>query len=354
MAASHLVVQILEPSDARWPAVLSELSHDTYHRPEYLEIEAGRLSAHPVGLVVAEGARTLFLPLLIRSVWNDAAFVDATSPYGYPCPLFSPAAAANPSFVENSLRSVLETLAAMGVCSVFVRNHPILSQVELPSELGASQTHGETVWIDTDQDERMSWRGVRSSDKNRINKALRSGVVAQVEADWASFSEYLELYDATMKRLDANDDYYFGRAYFEQIQQRFGGDAMLCSVRADSQLIAGGIFLKTGDILQFHLSGSRTDLSHLAPSRVMVDHMRRWATENGVRKFHLGGGLGGRKDSLFEFKAGFSPLRSEFSTWRLVPNWELHDAACAEAERRAGRRLPHGSGFFPAYRQLPA
>ena len=38
----------------------------------------------------------------------------------------------------------------------------------------------------------------------------------------------------------------------------------------------------------------------------------------GNRVMHLGGGLGGAHDSLFDFKAGFSKDRQPFRTWRVV------------------------------------
>lgn len=124
---------------------------------------------------------------------------------------------------------------------------------------------------------------------------------------------------------------------------------MLCVVRHDEEVISAGIFLRRGTLLQFHLSGSNTSLSQLSPARVMIDHMRRWATANGISKFHLGGGLGAAQDSLFEFKAGFSPLRATFRTWRLISSPELYSMACAEAERRGGGSLT-GVTMFPPYR----
>jgi hypothetical protein len=70
----------------------------------------------------------------------------------------------------------------------------------------------------------------------------------------------------------------------------------------------------------------------------------RWAQASGYERFHLGGGLGGKEDSLHHFKARFDPEG-------LVP------AAVGKAihDDDAYRRLSGGSaiafdGFFPAYR----
>ena len=54
---------------------------------------------------------------------------------------------------------------------------------------------------------------------------------------------------------------------------------------------------------------------------VLLDDIRAWGTKQGLKAFHLGGGLGGRADTLYEFKREFSPLKHEFYTgsWILDP-----------------------------------
>jgi hypothetical protein len=64
--------------------------------------------------------------------------------------------------------------------------------------------------------------------------------------------------------------------------------------------------------------------------------------------FHLGGGKGGRNDSLFEDKAGFSPNRHPFHTWRLVTDREAYRRLVAE--RRPDADPADMTGTFPPYR----
>ena len=81
----------------------------------------------------------------------------------------------------------------------------------------------------------------------------------------------------------------------------------------------------------------------------MLDFARRLFTREGREILHLGGGLGGREDSLMLFKAGFSDRRHPFRTWRWIVLPEAYARlAAARAARRAG---PAPSpDFFPAYR----
>lgn len=64
--------------------------------------------------------------------------------------------------------------------------------------------------------------------------------------------------------------------------------------------------------------------------------------------FHVGGGVGGAKDSLFSYKAGFSSGRHPFHTWRVV----THRAAYADllAHRGLTPESVDTSGYFPSYR----
>ncbi len=343
---------IIRGDEATWTKALSVFDHDTYHSYAYSRLEATRYRAEPLGILTSQEDRAFFLPLLQRRIAPELDVTDATSPYGYPGPLYSPGAAEDNHFVRDSLEHAANALAEIGVCSAFVRGHPLLpcpNSKALPSLVQYTE-HGETVWIDTSQTERLSWRGVRSSDKNRINKALRNGVSAEIDDEWAALPDFLRIYATTMDRVNANDEYYFGADYFQGLRVALGRAAMLCVVRYEGEVVAAGIFLRHESVLQFHLSGSRTELKHLSPARVMVDHMRRWATANGVRSFHLGGGLGARKDSLFEFKAGFSPLRATFWTWRLITSGKLFQRAVAHAEARSGRAIDPQAPFFPPYR----
>jgi hypothetical protein len=85
---------------------------------------------------------------------------------------------------------------------------------------------------------------------------------------------------------------------------------------------------------------------------VMLDDARMWARRRGDRVLHLGGGRGGREDSLLAFKGRFSPRRHTFHTGR----WVLDPPSYAElVERRTRLAAARGleaddPGWFPAYR----
>ena len=84
----------------------------------------------------------------------------------------------------------------------------------------------------------------------------------------------------------------------------------------------------------------------------MFDWMRFWAKQRGNEVFHLGGGVGSAKDSLYHFKAGFSKQRHNFLTLSLITDKEFY---CTLVELRAKYLNTEvqellKTNFFPAYR----
>jgi hypothetical protein len=77
----------------------------------------------------------------------------------------------------------------------------------------------------------------------------------------------------------------------------------------------------------------------------MLDAAIQWAKAAGNRVLHLGGGVGSRNDALFQFKAGFSDLRSSFETWRVI----CDEARYLKLIEDAGVSGASVDGFFPAY-----
>jgi lipid II:glycine glycyltransferase (peptidoglycan interpeptide bridge formation enzyme) len=106
--------------------------------------------------------------------------------------------------------------------------------------------------------------------------------------------------------------------------------------------------------VQYHLGGTKNEFLKQAPSKLMFDYVRFWAKERGNKFLHLGGGVGSAKDSLYNFKAGFSKQRHLFLTLRLITDQQKYDSLVelrAKTLKTAAKNLVD-SNFFPAYRSL--
>jgi hypothetical protein len=212
-------------------------------------------------------------------------------------------------------------------------------------------THGETVYVDLAASNEEIWHQTRLSDRNNISWLRRNGYGARVDDTWGRFADFKGIYRDTMARVGASSDYYFDGAYFDALRSGLGDRLHLIVVEAGSETAAAGLFTEENGIVQFHLSGTAEAHRQHGPSRLMLDFARGWAKVRGNRWFHLGGGVGGRPDSLFRFKCGFSKLRAPFSTWRVVASRTVYEGAVKIWESRHGLTADADDGFFPAYRK---
>ena len=99
-----------------------------------------------------------------------------------------------------------------------------------------------------------------------------------------------------------------------------------------------------------HLAGTKEKFLHYAPMKLAFDYMRQWGKESGYHTLHLGGGVGCSADSLFSFKAGFSPMRGDYFTYRMIFDQNRY-ALLNERREDQVPKVPDESNFFPAYRR---
>jgi hypothetical protein len=355
-------VEWLDPGP-RWDALLAALPHDFYHLPGYAtlcaEVERGAAKA----IVCSRDGASFLLPLILRQLPEPglgADVLDATSPYGYPGPLLRCPdgwdGARRAGFVRDAVAAFKRSLHERGVVSAFLRLHPLLGIP--PAALagtGELVRHGDTVSVDLTADAGGIWSGMRGNHRNGIAKAIRAGHEAGIDAHWDHLDVFVAAYHATMDRVGASRSYYFPRAYYPALRRALGGRIHLGLARIGGRVASAALFTEIGGIVQYHLGGTFDEFLRWHPHKLLFHRVMLWAKERGNHTFHLGGGVGGRDDSLFHFKAGFSPRRHAFHTWRVIAD-ETSYARAVEASRQhhGEEAMREPSGFFPIYRMPPA
>lgn len=81
--------------------------------------------------------------------------------------------------------------------------------------------------------------------------------------------------------------------------------------------------------------------------KLLIDEATIVGREHNMEYLHLGGGVGGNEDSLFEFKSGFSDTILNFKTWRFVSDQEEYN----KLVQARWDNQPIKSDFFPLYRE---
>jgi serine/alanine adding enzyme len=252
---------------------------------------------------------------------------DVITPYGYGGPV-------GPGFWEP----YGDWCREHGVVTTFVRFHPLYAnQRDASPEVKVQPLAGTLAWrLDEDGDllDRM-----HRHHRRVVRKALAAGVEARAQLAPESLDGFVALYQQTMERQEAEDFYFFPPEYWRALETSLRDHVVLFEAGDDAKLLC----LHAPPWLHYHLGASSDAGRKLGASTLLFLEAARWAQELGYMRFHLGGGVGGARDSLYDFKLRFDPGGEvEAAIGKAV-----HDE---EAYRRLAGPGAGLDGFFPAYR----
>jgi hypothetical protein len=354
--------ELLAPDSPRWADLLSGIRHDVYHLPAYAVFAARHHDeGMPLAFVAEEDGNHLFVPIIVRQMPADIAIDgtqlrDATSPRGYPGPLLSTTSRnSTGDFPDRAITAFRGTLNDLGIVSAFIRTHPLLPPpLDALRRAGALIEHGDSVSIDLELSADELWRQTRENHRRDINRIRRAGYVARIDDTWASFDEFVTVYQESMDRLAAAPFWRLSREYFIDLRASLGVRLNLCVVETAGQVAAAGLLTEEDGIVEYHLAGTGDDYVAASPSKLIVDFARTWAKSRGARRLHLGGSLR-RNDALYHFKAGFSPIKHAVRSWRVIADAAAYRALVDRWEGIHGVAGDPIDEFFPAYRKrLPS
>lgn len=324
-----------------WKSTLDRMKkYDFYHSYSY-NCYYCKNSEKPLLICFKKDQFEITFPLIIRKI--DSTYQDITSVYGYSGLLTSHDNL--PEDLKSEFRDSLNFFFQKNnIVSVFSRLHPSFLNDDFINGLGNVVQLNPTAYIDLSLDPDFQLNKYRKDTRYNIKKLTRNGFYIFEDTGKQHIREFVEIYNENMVRVGARPEYFFDDAYYNMIFNSPDIDSKLFFVVKDNVKVAASIFVFTGDIIQYHLSGTRGDYLKNSPVRLIIDHVRIYGTENGYKELHLGGGVGSSEDSLFKFKAGFSDCRHQFKVWRHIVNPTIYNQLVKEHN-------PHpNSTYFPLYR----
>lgn len=342
------MIEVIKDRD-QWRTQLSLTEHlDFYHTYDYHHLSKTE-NETPLLIIYTNGKTRLALPLLLRDIENTN-YKDAISVYGYAGIL---TLNIDDTFDKQQFHKELNAyFKKNNIVSVFSRLHPYLDHQEsLIEGMGEITTLGKVVYIDLNDTLENQRKMFNKRMKTYLNKARRLCTVIESTSQ-DHIDAFIELYHENMKKVDADDSYFFDYNYFERLlsSEGFITKLMLCVHNETNAVIAGALFIEKGKIVQYHLSGLDYEYFDLNAVKLIIDEMRIQATQNGFEFMNLGGGRGSREDSLFHFKSSFSKHFKEFKIWKYIVDPKVYTAL---SEAHLGSATPDvvdDIAFFPAYR----
>lgn len=333
---------ITEPTN--WAAYLQKsTAHDVYHTLHYHIMDK---QGEPMLFVYEEDDTFIALPLIKRGI-EDVDFFDFTSSYGYTGPI------SNKEFnnlsdtvIENFSYSFSDFMQHNRAVSVFSRLNPFIKQCSFLDKIGGVRNNGRTIYIDLTQ----SLEEQRKRYDKRLHRQIRQLRKRDFRIKYADTQEEVHLftimYHKNMQRLHAHKSYFFDEQYFTDLLKNEEFNCKLLLIYDGDKMICGATVIWLDGIIRNHLSATSESHLHCSPSKLLTDEISVIGRELGMKFFHLGGGVGGREDTLFNFKRSFSDLFLSDNIWCYVADEATYDQLVAQ------RNIKENKEYFPLYRNV--
>ena len=294
----------------KWNRIVKSYQNwDVYYLCEYAESFCLHGDGKPLLIEFSYNDERFCYVVMQRDIAEDSRFqgylsqgenYDIETPYGYGGPLCDRVISETTQtiFFNEINAFALEN----GIVSAFIRFHPLLMNHSVLSSIIKPQYLHQTVFIDTASPE-LIMTNMSSKNRNMVRKATKNGVTI-VREEISNYKDFLPMYEETMLKDQAADYYFFKESYFEE-QKKLKNNASLFYAMKDELPIAGAIMYHNDKFMHYHLAGTHTDYRKYAPSNLLLYEAACWASERGVKQFHLGGGIR-EDDNLFRFKKQFN------------------------------------------------
>jgi hypothetical protein len=290
------------------------------------------------------------VPLIVRTLPDGTK--DAITPiYSgvYASPLLSSVQ------IQEAGSGAVTCLRELGIISLVLRGSPLVPQApHVPGQ--QSIVSGRPTIVLEPADSESAWSGLEKHCRTKTRKALRNGYTGDVRPassqDLAPGSDFRQLYEVTMQRLNAAPVHFFGDDYYRELLDGLGENLLIAEVRNQ----AGGVgslllLMRHADRLHNHLSCSNPEDAYMGSNNLVFWTATQFAVEQGLRQYHLGGGHSER-DSLFKYKQSFGGRELEYGVSGLIIDPKVYESH-VESRAKECDSTPDAllaCNYFPAYR----
>ncbi|OXS79174.1 lipid II:glycine glycyltransferase FemX [Domibacillus enclensis] len=345
------VLSIAEKDE--WRAYMEKFPQaDIYFTADYCHIYENNGEGKAQLFVYENGEACIIYPYLLREINSSRLGIsaqdplyDIITPYGYGGPLCNIADEQERKKQFALFQQLFtEYCQAQNIVTEFVRFHPLIRNDRDYTGVSSSFNRN-TVSLTLQEDEAAFMDSLRNKGRNRVKYAMKQGLTVTQEGlchlDW-----FAENYAKTMEKNQADSYYFFKDGFFRDTMELLEENMTTFAVRYEGEVIASCMFMHYNDYVSYHLTGSKKEFLHLAPSNLLVWHAAVWFGKLGYKSMHLGGGYR-QDDDLLRFKRNFTknPLL-DFYIGKKVHLPEQYE------QLTKGIHAPED--FFPLYRHHSA
>ncbi len=285
---------------------------------------------------------------LTKSLTSETLF-DIESPYGYGGPmiftsegyLYNDEKDYENAYAVSFSNEFINWAIKNNIVAEFVRFNPITMNHNLFLSHYSIELNRKTVSVNTIDDFNTMLSKASSARKRNYYKALNNNL----EVVWCPLSDeeamlcFRDIYEETMKRLDANSYYYFSDAYFKSLSELSEQGLIGIALYNKEIPVAASIILFDELSAHYHLGGSDYEYKDLQGSAFLLWEAAKISNEMGLECLHLGGGLSlDSKDKLFNFKKGFSSNINDFYIGKRIINQNYYNTISETWQSKTGKQ----------------
>lgn len=299
------------------------------------------------------------MPYVLRAIVLDSTntgFYDVSSPWGYNGPFFKEGSSVD--LVQEFWETVDHWYLENKVVSEFLRFNFFENHKGYSGDVVHTLFNVKGDITDWDG----FWSNLKSNTRNQFRKAEKTGLVFKLrykDITQKEVADFYKVYIGTMDRRDAIDSFYHPLEYFLNFWRNNQNKCAIGLVYKDGIPISSELFLISEATMYSFLGGTDADYFKLRPNEFLKISAVKWANEEGLRYYMIGGGLSnGKEDKLYLYKKKYFPFDDDidFYTGRkiVMPKkyLELLEISGQESNDEALGAIKEG--FFPKYRARKA
>ena len=302
---------------------------DVYYSSNYYQVYQSNSNSIACCFIYKNQGNTFFYPFLKTAINKDyinskQSYYDIEGAYGYNGPLST---SSEQLFLQQASDSFSEMCMKENIIAEFTRFNPVIKNHDWLKHtivLKANQNiildlSIEDIWM----------QAYEHSTRKNINKAERNGLtVHSVLGQQLSEEEmqaFLAIYYDTMKRNQADKNYFFSEKYFKEIAQDVK-NSLFVFTSIENKMVSCELILFGTQIAYSFLGGTLVDYFNMRANDVLKHHAILTLKKMGLNYFCLGGGTS-IDDGIFKYKKCFAKNGVEdFFIGKKIHNEEIYNS----------------------------
>ncbi|TWT04980.1 GNAT family N-acetyltransferase [Planomicrobium sp. CPCC 101079] len=326
----------------RWQKILDmfQLS-DIYYTVQYF-LSATKLDpGEPLLFYYIDDEGEVAYPFIKRLIdEEDAAYFDATTPFGYGGPLLKIKGDAT-KLIENFRNAFIKFCSEEKIVAETIRFHPLNDNASFFKEYLTLYPMYATYTLSLKQplQNLLDYKSGISD-----NPTADSQVVIKKLGTVRHMFEFLVLYYSSARRREEADSYYFfTNDYFEALISSLGSNLHLFGAYRGEKLISACYVLAEGDTIFHHLEGSISEQEAGAAWKSLLLKIAEWGKENYFSYFHLGGDFHSDDDHIKRLKQEISNMEPDiFYIGHYVHDTAAYNRLLSSKETDMAKRYRYG------------